>query len=278
MAVTYYCKHCKKDVPAGESCPHCGEKLSASSAHLRWSILRHPLGDWFSWNRFLRLLIPVFLLVLLLALITEGIGGGLYGIEALLRSGFMQTLGLLFLLLCLLIGLFLLLRGNELLDCTVDSRGIHIATFVPSPTALSLLLRGKSPKMLQNVKKEGEEAIPCVEERKISWNEIRRVQVWSEKSTILFYAPSYLLRLPLPCTPYSFPDTLDMIRDRLGKKKQVILPRSLRPVPPKTDKQKRKATPSSSKKSTEKRELTPEFLEEIQKMNAYDEAAARKNG
>lgn len=51
---------------------------------------------------------------------------------------------------------------------------------------------------------------------------------------ILFYAPGWWLRIPVVCTPFSWEDTLGMIREKLGKKKKVRLPQSLTvPVPPK---------------------------------------------
>ena len=45
---------------------------------------------------------------------------------------------------------------------------------------------------------------------------------------VLFYAPSWWLRIPVICTPFTWDDTMDYIREKLGKKKKVILPQSLR--------------------------------------------------
>lgn len=41
---------------------------------------------------------------------------------------------------------------------------------------------------------------------------------------ILFYAPKWWMRLALPCTPFTWEDALDFIREKIGKKKAVTLP------------------------------------------------------
>ena len=44
----------------------------------------------------------------------------------------------------------------------------------------------------------------------------------------LIYAPSWWLRIPVVCTPFSWEDTMEYIREKLGKKKSVRLPKILR--------------------------------------------------
>lgn len=278
MALSWYCKKCKLDVPAGDTCPHCGGKLSPASAHVTWCVNHHPLLDWFAWNRIMRLIIPVFLLVALLALGLEAVTGGTAGVEDMLRGGFFRTLGILFLALCAICAVFFLLGGPDVRDITVDSRGVHMVTYMPSPSRLRLLARLQSPALLTQSHREGDEAMPKIAEQSISWSEVQRVQLWPEKSMVLIYAPVWLLRLDIPCTPYTFDDTLSMIRDKLGKKKKVVLPQSLRPEPAATREKPKKSTTrkKSSLHTTSPAEITPEFLDEIRKMNAQDEQEAAR--
>jgi hypothetical protein len=49
---------------------------------------------------------------------------------------------------------------------------------------------------------------------------------------ILFYAPKWWMRVSLPCTPFTWEDALDFIRDKIGKKKAVILPEECRQTAP----------------------------------------------
>ena len=57
--------------------------------------------------------------------------------------------------------------------------------------------------------------------------DIARVQLWPDKTLILFYAPSWWMRLALPCTPFTYEDSMAMIREKLGRKKTVVLPAEL---------------------------------------------------
>ena len=181
------------------------------------------MRDWMCWNAVMRLLLPVLALTLLLVILLEAIVGGLNGVAMLLGGGLLVSLtGIVGMILAVLLLVFIL-QGEDLLDCVVDSRGIHVQTYLPQPTALKLLLRGKSPKLM-----EGSEDMVLVTSKEIAWKDVQRVQLWPEKTMILLYAPKWWMRVSLPCTPFTWEDALDFIRDKIGKKKAVILPEKCR--------------------------------------------------
>ncbi len=242
MALTAYCKKCAREVEPGEICPYCGTRLGKNAAHTAWCLQKTPVKDWMSWNAVMRVLVPAAAAVLALALLAEGLSGGTEAVERLLRSGFPVTLAVLLAAVLLLVFAALLLQGSELADFVVDSRGIHETRYLPNPTALKLVLRLKSPLLLNEAVPAGESTVVRLSERHLTWREIARVQLWPEKCTVLFYAPGWWLRIPVICTPFTWDDTLGFVRDKLGKKKKVLLPSSLViPAPP----PRRKARPAA---------------------------------
>lgn len=235
MPITAYCKKCAKDVPPGDRCPTCGSKLAKSAIRVAWCAEHVPARDWMSWNAAMRILLPVLTLVFLLVLISEGIASGLAGVDALLRGGLLfALLGLLIITSAVLLLVFIL-QGEDLLDCVVDGRGIHIQQYLPHPTPMKLILRMKPASLMQAYSPE--EGILLISQKELLWKDIARVQLWPEKMLILFYAPAWWMRLALPCTAYTYEDCLTFIQDKLGKKKTVQLPSELLAAPqPKTEK------------------------------------------
>ena len=228
MPMTSYCKKCGQDVPVASVCPHCGSKLAANTVRLAWCVEHHPVRDWMCWNAVVRLVLPVLGMMVLLVILLELLMGGFAGLSVLLGGGFPVALtGGLMLLLAVLLLVFIL-QGDDLLDCVVDGRGVHVLQYLPHPTALKLLLRGKSPRLLSAL--EGDEAL-LIGQKDIAWKDIQRVQLWPEKTLVLFYAPRWWMRLALPCTPFTWEDTLDCIREKIGRKKAVILPPECRQAP-----------------------------------------------
>ena len=223
MARTAYCKRCGKEVDAGEICPFCGTRLGKNAAHAAWCVERTPVKDWMYWNSVMRLLLPGALAILVLVLLLEWIAGGIGAVEQMLSSAFLPVLGILLLAVLASVFLVLLLQGKELSDFVVDSRGVHETRYLPDPTPLKLLLRLKPMKLPE----DGGSPVMKLAERKIAWKDISRVQLWTEKCMVLFYAPSWWLRIPVVCTPFTWDDTMDYIREKLGKKKKVRLPKSL---------------------------------------------------
>ena len=237
IPLTSYCKKCGQDVPVSSFCPNCRSKLAANTVRLAWCVEHHPVRDWMCWNAVMRLLLPVVGATLGLILLMEGILGGMTGVAALLGNGLVVTLlGMMGMLLAVMLLVFIL-QGDDLLDCVIDARGIHVQTYLPEPTTLKLLLRGKSPRLLDS----GENML-LLSSREIAWKDVARVQLWPEKTVILFYAPRWWMRVSLPCTPFTWEDALDFIREKIGKKKAVILPEACRQETPAKAKPARKQT------------------------------------
>ena len=227
IPLTSYCRKCGQDVPVADFCPHCRSKLAANTVRLAWCVEHHPVRDWMCWNAVMRLLLPVLGLTLLLVILLEGMISGLEGITALLSGGLLVSLtGIMGLILAVMLLVFIL-QGDDLLDCVIDSRGIHVQQYLPHPTALKLLLRGKHPRLMN-----GSEEMLLLSSREIAWKDIQRVQLWPEKNMILFYAPRWWMRVSLPCSPFTWEDALSFIREKLGRKKAVILPPECRQAAP----------------------------------------------
>ena len=262
IPLTSYCKKCGQDVPVSSFCPNCRSKLAANTVRLAWCVEHHPVRDWMCWNAVMRLLLPVVGATLGLILLMEGILGGMTGVAALLGNGLVVTLlGMMGMLLAVMLLVFIL-QGDDLLDCVIDARGIHVQTYLPEPTTLKLLLRGKSPQLL-----DSGESMLLLSSREIAWKDIARVQLWPEKTMILFYAPRWWMRVALPCTPFTWEDALDFIREKIGKKKAVVLPPECRQEAP------AKAKPARKKAITEdylppmpipEEEVPPEVTQELE--------------
>ncbi len=229
MALTSYCKKCGREVDAGEICPICGTRLGKTSAHAVWCLEVTPVRDWMSWNAVARILLPAGLAALVLILGLEGISGGTEAIEKLLGSGLLMTLAILLGTALGLVLLILAMQGTELADYVVDNRGIHETRYLPNPTALKLLARMKSPGLMNEA--QGEIPVVKLGEKTIAWKDVARVQLWPEKCMILVYAPAWWMRIAVACTPFTWEDTMGLIRNKLGKKKKVLLPPSL-VIPP----------------------------------------------
>ena len=221
MARTAYCKRCGREVDAGDLCPFCGTRLGKNSAHAAWCAERTPVTDWMYWNSVMRLLLPGTLAILVLVLLAELVSGGVAAVEQMLASSFLPVLGILLGAVLLSVFVILLAQGKELSDFVVDSRGIHETRYLPDPTPLKLLLRMKAPK----VPEDG--SVVRLGERHLAWKDVGRVQLWPEKCMVLFYAPAWWLRIPVVCTPFTWEDTMEYIREKLGRKRKVRLPQSL---------------------------------------------------
>ena len=227
LPLTSYCKKCGQDVPVSSFCPNCRSKLAANTVRLAWCVEHHPVRDWMCWNAVMRLLLPVLGATIVLVILLEAVFGGLNGVAMLLSGGLLVSLaGIMGMVLALMLLVFIL-QGDDLLDCVIDSRGIHVQQYLPNPTAMKLLLRGKSPRLMA-----GSEEVLLLSSREIAWKDIQRVQLWPEKDMILFYAPKWWMRVSLPCSPFTWEDALSFIRDKIGKKKAVILPEECRQSAP----------------------------------------------
>ena len=185
------------------------------------------MRDWMCWNAVMRLLLPVLGATLALIILAEAIMGGLEGLAVMLGGGLIVSLlGILGMILACMLLIFIL-QGDDLLDCVIDAQGIHVQLYLPHPTKLKLLLRGKSPSLA-----DGCGEVLLLSGQEILWKDIQRVQLWPEKNMILFYAPKWWMRVSLPCTPFTWEEALAFIREKIGKKKTIVLPAECRQTAP----------------------------------------------
>ena len=231
MALTAYCKKCAREVDAGEVCPYCGTRLGKNAAHAAWCVERTPVRDWMSWNALMRVLLPAALAILLLVLLAELIAGGPAAVEKMLVSGFPVVLLILLGTILAIAFTALLLQGKELTDYVVDSRGIHEIHYLPNPTPVRLITRLKSPSLIRKAEQGNGVAVLKMDEKDLPWKNVARVQLWPEKCMILYYAPSWWMRIAAVCTPFVWNDVMNLTREKLGKKRKIKLPSSL-VIPP----------------------------------------------
>ena len=244
--MTAFCKKCGREVAPGEVCPICGTRLGKNAAHAAWCVECRPVADWMSWNAVMRLLLPATLAVLLLALLLEGLSGGASAVEKLLLSGFPVVLLILLGTVLAVVFAALALQGRELADYVVDNRGIHEIRYLPDPTPVKLLARLKSPaRMKEAAGQDASVPVLRLSEKHLAWKDVARVQLWPEKCTVLFYAPARWLRSAVVCTPFTWDDVMELTRNKLGKKRKILLPQSLVvPAAPKARRQKPQAGPA----------------------------------
>ena len=228
MALTAYCKKCAREVDAGEVCPFCGTRLGKNAAHAAWCVERSPLKDWMSWNAVMRILLPAALAILLLVLLAEGLSGGIGAVERMLTSGFPVVLLILLGTILVMTAVILALQGKELTDYVVDNRGVHETHYLPDPTPLRLITRLKSPALMKEAGENSGAAVLKLNEKHLAWKDVARVQLWPEKTMILYYAPGWWLRIAAVCTPFSWDDVMGLTREKLGRKRKIRLPSSLR--------------------------------------------------
>lgn len=255
MAATVYCKRCDRDYPVSEVCPVCGAKLGKNAVRVAWWHVSHrPATDWMCWNAIMRIALPVMAAIVVLIIALEALSGGAAAVEELLRSGLaMNMLLALGWLLALVLGL-LAAQGSDIMECAVDAKGVHQRIMLVDPTPIKLILRLRSPRMMDEaVISPDRPPMVCVGGQDLAWRDIARVQLWPEKTMLLFYAPKWWLRTYLPCTPAAYEDSIRLIREKLGSDKRVILPGLLtdgKAAPAKSAARKPAPKKSAAKKTT----------------------------
>ncbi len=230
MAQSAYCKKCRKEVLPGAACPYCGGKLG--TPRTVWRVKHVPVRDWISWNAPMRLALPALMLVAAVILAAEGLTNGTAGIERLLNGAFPRVLLWILAGLTLAVLLVLLFQREEVLEVALEKSGITVRTLLPKPGPLCLLAHLRSPALARNDALRQEYGL-LVDEQKLSWRQVKRIQWWPEKSQLLLYGPFWWLRMAVPVTAESWPELSAAITEKLGKKK-IRMPSGLRaPAAPK---------------------------------------------
>ena len=235
MSRSSYCKKCGKDFDVTDRCPECGAKLTAAAVRTAWCTPNTPVKDWMSWNAVMRVALPAFAAGCVIVFLLELAAGGPGAFGRMLAGGFLPVAGLVLLVLTAATLAALALRGSELLDCVLDGKGVHVSVYLTDPTPMKLLLRFRSPSLLERADRSGRVSVLLLSTRELAWKDVARVQLWPQKALILFYAPAWWMRVPVQATPFDWDDALEFIREKLGRKKTVGLPGVL-VAPPKPKK------------------------------------------
>ncbi|MEG2481280.1 MAG: hypothetical protein RSB06_04565 [Clostridia bacterium] len=224
MPFVNYCRKCKTETPLGESCPYCGGKLPKTGEQISFGIVRKPVQNWFAWNQILRVVIPVLLLVLVIVVTAEAVAGGTAGVVRLFSQGFFWTLLGIFgavLLLCLLL---LCLQGTERVHYVFDKQGVHACTYVRSATDMALFARFLTLNSVQKLNEEIHqplEGLTLIRRISLPWAEVRRVRVWREGFTLLFFRPSLWQVLAVCCPMAELEEAEAFVRNKLKRNQKV---------------------------------------------------------
>lgn len=224
MPMVNYCRKCKAEVPLGESCPYCGGKLTQTGEQISFGITRMPLKDWFAWNNVLRIALPVLLVVLLVAVAAEAGATGADGVVALFTHGFFWTLMAVLAVMLLLILILLLLQGPEKVHYVLDKDGVHARTYLPQQMSpIQLYARFLTPQAVKALQDERPplEGLVLVRRVSLPWSSIRRVRIWREGSTALFFRPTFWQALSVRCPMGEMEAVEAFVRKKLKRFKKV---------------------------------------------------------
>lgn len=228
MPLANYCRKCKAEVSVGESCPYCGAKLTKTGERLSFGVSRAPWRDWFSWNRLLRVGLPVWGISFLVISLAELCSGGTEALAGLFRRGFGLTMlwllgGMLLLFLALLF-----CQGREKVHYILDKDGVSAYTYVSEEVNdLALYARFLTPSQAETLQ-EDEHALPglkLVRRVILPWERMKRVKIWREGQTLLFFDPAYWQVLAVSCPVQEFPEAESWVRTKMKRFKTVrVLP------------------------------------------------------
>ena len=228
MPLANYCRKCRAETPAGESCPYCGAKLTKAGERLSFGVSRAPWREWFCWNRLLRVGLPVWAISFGLIVLAELCSGGTGALTELFRRGFGQTM--LWLLGGMLLTFWALLfcQGQEKVHYLLDKDGVSAYTYVSEEVNdLALYARFLTPAQTEAMQ-EDEHALPglrLVRRVILPWERMKRVKIWREGQTLLFFAPAYWQVLAVTCPVQEFPEAEAWVRAKMKRFKTVrVLP------------------------------------------------------
>lgn len=225
MPLVNYCKKCRAETPLGESCPFCGGKLSQTGEQISFGIKRRVVGNWFAWNGFLRVVLPVLGLVFGIIIASEAAASGTAGVIALIDQGFLEMmLGMLALSL-LAIWLILHMQGVESVHTVLDRQGVHVRTYIAQGNDLGLYARfmnqAAADKLAQEDDRPALGGLTLVRNVSLSWDEIRRVKLWREGGTMLFFRPSLWQAAAVNCPVREWAEAEAFVRKKMKRFKKV---------------------------------------------------------
>ena len=228
MPLANYCRKCRAETPADESCPYCGAKLTKAGERLSFGVSRAPWREWFCWNRLLRVGLPVWAISFGLIALAELCSGGTGALTELFRRGFGQTM--LWLLGGMLLTFWALLfcQGREKVHSLLDKDGVSAYTYVSEEVNdLALYARFLTPLQAEALQ-EDEHALPglrLVRRVILPWERMKRVKLWREGQTLLFFAPAYWQVLAVTCPVQEFSEAEAWVRAKMKRFKTVrVLP------------------------------------------------------
>lgn len=227
MPMVNYCRKCKAETPPSDVCPYCGGKLSQTNEQLSFGAVRVPAQDWFAWNNLLRVILPAFMLALAIALAAEAAENGAAGVVALLFQGFARTLLAALAVTLLLLLLLLIIQGPERVHYVLDKQGVTARTYLSNPSAFRLYARFLSPGSVEKLADDRPplEGLTLVRRIDLPWSEVRRVRVWREGFTLLFFRPTFWQAVSVRCPIADLPDAEAYVRRKLKRFKKVrVLP------------------------------------------------------
>lgn len=225
MPLVNYCKKCQTEVPLGESCPYCGHKLTQTGEQLSFGLSRRVVTDWFAWNGLLRIALPVFALAFGVIVGAEALATGSQGVAALLSQGLTETmLGLLALALGCMLVLFWL-QGIENVHVVMDRQGVHVRTYIAEGNLVGLYARFAGEETVRRLMQTDDrpplEGLVLVRRVTLLWSEIRRVRIWREGSTLLFFRPSFWQAAAVCCPVEELAEAEAFVRKKLKRYKKT---------------------------------------------------------
>ncbi len=228
MPLANYCRKCRAETPAGESCPYCGGKLTKAGERLSFGVSRAPWRDWFCWNRLLRVGLPVWALSFLLIALAEFCSGGTAALAGLFQRGFGLTMLWLLGGMLALFWALLFCQGQEKVHYLLDKDGVSAYTYVSEEVNdLALYARFLTPAQTEAMQ-EDEHALPglrLVRRVILPWERMKRVRIWREGQTLLFFDPAYWQVLAVTCPVQELAEAEAWVRAKTKRFKTVrVLP------------------------------------------------------
>ena len=226
MPLANYCRKCRAETPAGESCPYCGGKLTKAGERLSFGVSRAPWRDWFCWNRLLRVGLPVWALSFLLIALAEFCSGGTAALAGLFRRGFGLTMLWLLGGMLALFWALLFCQGQEKVHYLLDKDGVSAYTYVSEEVNnLALYARFLTPAQTEAMQ-EDEHALPglrLVRRVILPWERMKRVKIWREGQTLLFFDPAYWQVLAVTCPVQELAEAEAWVRAKTKRFKTVLV-------------------------------------------------------